>query len=142
MIKNLKVNSVEKTLDKFLFHKLISLLKKDFDFNIESLLINFVTSDYLLKINKEFLRHNYLTDIITFDYSKKKMMFDAELYISLQDASRNAKKYRKSLEQELIRLVIHGVLHLLGYDDKSPKKQAVMKEMENRLLNKYMYLSG
>lgn len=142
MIKNLKVNSVERTLDKFLFHKLISLLKKDFDFNIESLLINFVTSDYLLKINKEFLRHNYLTDIITFDYSKKKMMFDAELYISLQDASRNAKKYRKSLEQELIRLVIHGVLHLLGYDDKSPKKQAVMKEMENRLLNKYMYLSG
>lgn len=131
---------MEKTLDKFLFHQLISLLKKDFDFKIESLLINFVTSEYLLNINKEFLRHNYLTDIITFDYSKKMMLFDAELYISLQDASRNAKKYDKSLEQELMRLVIHGVLHLLGYDDKSPKKQVVMKEMENRLTKKYMYL--
>lgn len=131
---------MEKTLDKFLFHQLISLLKKDFDFKIESLLINFVTSEYLLNINKEFLRHNYLTDIITFDYSKKMMLFDAELYISLQDASRNAKKYHKSLEQELMRLVIHGVLHLLGYDDKSPKKQVVMKEMENRLTKKYMYL--
>jgi rRNA maturation RNase YbeY len=142
LVKNLKVNSVDKTLDKFLFHQLISLLKKDFDFNIESLLINFVTSEYLLKINKEFLRHNYLTDIITFDYSKKKMLFDAELYISLHDASRNAKKYRKSLEQELMRLVIHGVLHLLGYDDKSPQKKVVMKEMENWLTNKYMFLLG
>ncbi len=140
MVKNLKVNSVEKTLDKFLFHQLISLLKKDFDFKIESLLINFVTSEYLLNINKEFLQHNYLTDIITFDYSKKMMLFDAELYISLQDASRNAKKYSKSLEQELMRLVIHGVLHLLGYKDKSPKKKVVMKEMENRLIKKYLYL--
>lgn len=140
MVKNLKVNSVDKTLDKFLFHQLISLLKKDFDFNIETLLINFVTSEYLLKINKEFLRHNYLTDIITFDYSKKKDLFDAELYISVQDASRNAKKYHSSLEQELMRLVIHGVLHILGYDDKSPKKRAVMKALENRLTNKYLFI--
>ena len=67
-------------------------------------------------------------------------MLDAELYISLQDAKRNAKKYHVSLEQELMRLVIHGVLHLLGYEDKNVKKRIIMKKMENRLLNKYMFL--
>ena len=141
MVKNLKVNSVDKTLDKMLFHRLVLLLKKELNFNIHSLFINFVTSEDLLKINQEFLQHNYLTDIITFDYSNKKMLFDAELYISLPDACRNAKKYRVSLEQELMRLVIHGVLHLLGYDDKTPGKRVVMKRMENTLINRYMFLT-
>jgi len=66
---------------------------------------------------------------------------DSELYISWQDAAGNAKKYGVSLEQELMRLVIHGVLHLLGYDDKSQKKRLVMKRMENRLVNKYIFLT-
>ncbi len=140
MVKNLTVNSVHKDIDKILFHKLIYKLKKEFGFGIESLLINFVTSEYLLDINKTYLKHQYLTDIITFDYSKNKRLFDSELYISLQDAARNAKKYNVPLEQELMRLVIHGVLHLLGYNDKRSKQQVVMKRMENRLINKYMIL--
>ena len=140
MVKNLKVNSAERKLNKVIFHRLVVQLRKEFAFNIESLLINFVTSEYLLNINKRFLGHNYQTDIITFDYSKKKLLLDAELYISLQDAKRNAKKYHVSLEQELMRLVIHGVLHLLGYEDKNVKKRIIMKKMENRLLNKYMFL--
>ncbi len=142
MVKNLRVNSVQKYPDKVLFHRLVSGLKDEFGFEIESLLINFVSSEYLLKINKKFLRHDHLTDIITFNYSKNKLSFDSELYISLQDAARNAKKYNVTLEQELIRLVIHGVLHLLGYDDKRHKEQVVMKRMENRLVNKYMCLIG
>ncbi len=140
MVKNLKVNSEDQSLNKIIFHHLISYLKNEFKFKIESLLINFVTSEYLLKINNRFLGHNYPTDIITFDYSKKKLLFDAELYISLQDAKRNAKKYGVSLEQELMRLVIHGMLHLLGYDDKNVKKRVIMKKMENRLIQDYMYL--
>lgn len=140
MIKNLKVNSVDKNLDKFLFHRLIALLKKEFSFSIQQLLINIVNSEYLLEINKKFLHHNFPTDIITFDYSKKKLLFDAELYISLQDAENNAKLYNASLEQELMRLVIHGVLHLLGFDDKSSKKRVVMKKMEDQLVYEYMFL--
>ncbi len=140
MVRNLIINSVQKDINKIFFHKLISALKKEFGFSIESLLINFVSSEDLLNINKKFLHHYYFTDIITFDYSKNKKLFDSELYISLQDAARNAKKYNVSLEQELMRLVIHGVLHLLGYDDRSHKKQIVMKRMENRLVNKYMFL--
>jgi rRNA maturation RNase YbeY len=67
-------------------------------------------------------------------------LFDAELYISLQDAEKNAKNYAVALEQELMRLVIHGILHLLGYDDKIPSKKIVMKIMEDKLVNEYMFL--
>ena len=140
MIKNLKVNSIDKSLNKIFFHRLVSLLKKEYHFNIELLLINFVSSEYLLSINKKFLGHNYPTDIITFNYSKKKLLFDAELYISLQDAEKNAKTYAVSLEQELMRLVIHGILHLLGYDDKIPLKKSVTKTMEDKLVNEYIFL--
>ena len=137
MVKNLSVNSADDSLNKFFFHRVVALLKKEFGFEIQSLYINIVTAEYLLNINKTFLKHNYYTDIITFDYSKKKLLFDAELYISLQDARKNAKKYHVSLEQELMRLVIHGVLHLLGFDDKKPENRGVMKRIENRLTNKY-----
>lgn len=140
MVKNLNINSVDGSVNKILFHRLLALLKKEFCFEVESLLINFVTSEYLLKINKTYLKHNYYTDIITFDYSKKKLLIDAELYISLQDAHKNAKKYHVSLEQELMRLVIHGVLHLLGFDDKNTEKKVVMKRFENKLINKYRLL--
>jgi rRNA maturation RNase YbeY len=67
-------------------------------------------------------------------------LFDAELYISLQDTQNNANKYHVPLEQELMRLVVHGVLHLLDYDDKSPKTKPVMKKVENRLVNKYKFI--
>jgi rRNA maturation RNase YbeY len=59
----------------------------------------------------------------------------------LQDAERNAKLYRVSLEQELMRLVVHGILHLLGYDDKNPEKQFEMKKLENRIIKDYMFLT-
>ncbi len=140
MVKSLKVNSINKNIDKFLFHRLVSLLKKEFGFEIESLLINFVSSDYILEISKKFLHHDYSTDIITFNYSNKILLFDAELYISLYDAEKNAKNYQVSLEQELLRLVIHGILHLLEYDDMTEKDRLVMKKIENRLVIKYMFL--
>lgn len=140
MVKNLKINSSYRNIDKVVFHRLVLLLKKEFDFEIVSLLINFITSDYILKINKKYLRHNYSTDIITFNYSEKELLLDAELYISTQDAEKNAKRYGNSLEQELLRLVIHGVLHLLGYDDMSKDNKTLMKKIENRLVNKYIFL--
>lgn len=140
MVKNLKINSTDRDIAKVLFHRLVSLLKKELEFEVVSVLINFVSSDYILKINKKYLNHNYSTDIITFNYSENKLLLDAELYISLQDAEKNAKKYGNSLEQELLRLVIHGVLHLLGYDDMSKDIKNVMKKMENRLVNKYIFL--
>ena len=135
MIKNLRVNSANKIfLNKISFHKLISHLKKELKFGIDSLEINIIDKEYILELNKNFLNHNYTTDIITFNYSKDIDGLDGEIFISLHDAISNAKKFRVHLDSEVLRLVIHGILHLIGYDDVSFDKKRVMKKKENKLV--------
>ncbi len=139
MVKNLRIFSSYKKYktNKLLFHKLVSLLTSDLDFIVESLPINFISSDQIITINKEYLNHNYSTDIITFNYSGSNKNLDGEIFISVDDAKINAKVYNNSLKEELARLVIHGILHLIGYDDKKKSDFKKMKELENSLLNKY-----
>ena len=120
-------------------HKLVGLLRDDLDFSIESLYINFIDGEEIQEINKEYLNHNYSTDIITFNYSGSHLAFDAEIFISIDDAQLNAKKYKVSLNKELRRLIIHGILHLKGYDDIKSMDRAKMKKKENYLLNKYNF---
>ena len=138
MIKNLEVNnSSTGKLDKLSIHKIVGLLKKEFGLNISSLLINFVSANQIVKINNDFLNHNYSTDIITFNYSDEKLDLDSEIYISVDDARFNAEKFNVSLNEEILRLVIHGILHLLEYDDVNPQEKREMSKMENKLLKKY-----
>lgn len=110
-------------------------LIKELDFIIESLPINFISSDQIIDINKEYLNHNYSTDIITFNYSGSNKKLDGEIFISVDDAKKNAREFDNSIKEELLRLVIHGILHLLGYDDIKAGDRKKMKELENRLLN-------
>ena len=138
MIKNLEVNnSSTGKLDKLSIHKIVGLLKKEFGLNISSLLINFVSANQIVKINNDFLNHNYSTDIITFNYSDEKLDLDSEIYISVDDARFNAEKFSVSFNEEILRLVIHGILHLLEYDDVNPNEKREMSKMENNLLRKY-----
>ena len=81
------------------------------------------------------MRHNYSTDIITFNYSGSKDLIDGEIFISTEDAESNAKKYNVSFNEEILRLVIHGILHLLGLNDKNRSEKLEMKRYENKLLN-------
>ena len=120
-------------------HKLVGLLKEELNFSINSLYIHFIDSDLIQKINKEYLSHNYSTDIIAFNYSDSHLAFDAEIFISIDDAQLNARKYSVSLSKELIRLIIHGTLHLKGYDDMKSNDRTKMKKKENNLLNKYNF---
>ncbi|MFM8438780.1 MAG: rRNA maturation RNase YbeY [Candidatus Kapaibacterium sp.] len=83
-------------------------------------------------INARFLQHDYATDVITFPLDER--MVDGEIYISVDTAARQAKEYGVNLTQELLRLVIHGVLHLLGFDDATPEERAEMHEQENAVL--------
>ena len=76
------------------------------------------------------------TDIITFNYSNVLDQIDGEIFISIEDALNNSKKYKVSLSDELVRLVIHGILHLLGYDDLNTSEKKIMKRLENKLLSK------
>ncbi len=138
MIKNLEVNNSSKIkISKLLVHKIVGLLKNEFNFCISSLLVNFVSANQIIKINKNFLNHNYSTDIITFSYSAERNIIDSEIYISVEDAESNAGKFGVTFTEEILRLLIHGILHLLGYDDKTPKLKAKMKRVENRLCKKY-----
>jgi len=139
VVKNLRIFSSYKKhkINKLVIHKLVNYLTNDLDFIVESLPINFISSDQIITINKEYLNHNYSTDIITFNYSGSRKNLDGEIFISIDDAKINAKGYNNSLKEELLRLVIHGILHLVGYDDIKTSDFKKMKELENSLLNKY-----
>lgn len=135
MIKNLRVNTGKGfSVNKKKIHNIVSELKKTLNFSIISLDVNFVGSDYILEINKKYLNHHYSTDIITFNYSGETDNLDGEIYISLPDAAANSKKYAISVDLEALRLVIHGILHMLGYDDMNLKDKKIMKRLENTLV--------
>jgi rRNA maturation RNase YbeY len=139
LVKNLQVFSEYASINKKIVHKLISSLVKEFDLKISFLSINFIKSNELLAINKKHLNHDYKTDVITFNYSKKVKDIDGEILISFEEAAINAKRYGVTNEEELLRLIIHGTLHLLHFDDKNIKSKKIMKQMENKLINKYYF---
>ena len=135
MLKNLTVNSEENYhINKKSVHSVVGRVKKELGFSISFLQINFVSSQYIKKLNAEYLRHKGSTDIITFNYSGDNEILDGECFISVEDAGENAKKYKVSFDNELIRLIVHGILHLVGFDDIEKKDKLRMKEEENRLV--------
>lgn len=98
------------------------------------LIIVLCSDDYLLDINKRFLGHQFYTDIISFDYTEGKIV-SGELYISIDRVKDNAKKYNVEVLEELNRVMIHGVLHLCGYKDKTPSDIKKMRKKEEEKLN-------
>lgn len=95
----------------------------------------FCSDEYLLKLNQDFLKHDTLTDIISFDYSLGKQC-NGEIYISTDRVAENAATYKVSFVEELHRVMIHGILHLCGYKDKTEKEAALMRNKENEALEK------
>ena len=94
----------------------------------------FCDDNYLHKINLEFLDHDTYTDIITFDYSAGNEIV-SEVYISVDRVAENAKKFSQTFENEIHRVMIHGVLHLCGYKDKLAKDKQIMRDKENHYLS-------
>lgn len=122
-------------------HRMVASLCNELDFKVISLEINFVSSETMLGINKKYLNHNYNTDIITFDYSNERNNLDGEIFISIDDALENSKKYHVTLNNEILRLVIHGILHMTGYDDVTLTKRKSMEKVEDVLVQKLQKLS-
>lgn len=96
----------------------------------------FCDDEYLLKINQDYLQHDYYTDIITFDYVKGKTI-SGEIFVSLQRISDNASTLSKNYEEELRRVLAHGILHLCGYKDKTEEEEKGMRGKEDFYLAKY-----
>ena len=93
----------------------------------------FVGDEKILEINNEYLGHDYYTDIITFDYDEGNVL-NGDLVISLDTVRSNAELFHKSYEDELTRVIIHGILHLCGINDKGPGEREIMEENENKAL--------
>ena len=105
---------------------------------LTSLKFIFCTDKYLLKINKNFLGHSNLTDVITFNLSEIAAVIEAEIYISVDRVKDNAFDNGVSVEEELHRVIFHGVLHLCGFTDKTPYQKAKMTKAEDNCLKDYL----
>ncbi|MFT6501401.1 MAG: rRNA maturation RNase YbeY [Crocinitomicaceae bacterium] len=102
--------------------------------DLGELTLIFTSDEYLLNMNKEHLNHDYYTDIITFDYTEEDVV-SGDLFISVDRVNDNADGLNVSRETEMNRVVVHGVLHLIGYGDKSDSESVLMREKENYYLS-------
>lgn len=93
----------------------------------------FVDDEKILEVNREYLGHDYYTDIITFDYDEDDVI-NGDLVISLDTVRTNAEQFGKTYDEELHRVIIHGILHLCGINDKGPGEREIMEEAENKAL--------
>ena len=127
--ENVSLNADEKLIIKWLTNSVNSL-----DYSIGELSFVFCSDDYLRKLNIKHLNQNYFTDVITFDYSKE-MSLIGDVFISTERVKENAKLFNVSFNEELFRVIIHGVLHLCGFKDKTKEEKAEMRSKENDFLS-------
>lgn len=140
-MKNIRVFTTYKSINKRNIHSIISRLSKQFGLQIIFLEVNIASSEIVLELNKKYLKHNYNTDIITFNYSVDNSKLEGEIFISFDDAEKNSKRFNNSINEELKRLIIHGVLHLVGYNDSTKAEKRRMSKLENEYLNSFKNLS-
>ena len=126
------------------FHPL-KIKKKHVKSQVKSLILNelykpgdisviFCSDEYLLQVNKQYLNHDYYTDIVTFNYVEDSII-SGDLFISLDRVKENAETFQSEFVVELYRVVFHGILHLIGYNDKTSVEQKVMRQKEDYYLS-------
>ena len=117
----------------------IELILRKQDFNLVQINYIFCTDEYLHKINLQYLEHDTYTDIITFDQSEQEKDIEADIFISIERIEENAHSLENTFDKELHRVMIHGVLHLMGYSDKLPEEKEIMRKKEDSCLSLYFY---
>lgn len=121
-------------LDTRFFTDWLTELCASKDFSMGDVSLIFCSDEYLLELNKSALDHDFYTDIITFDYTSQSLVA-GDLFISVDRVRENAREFKVGFLNELHRVVAHGVLHLLGYKDKSSDEEAEMRKQEELALN-------
>lgn len=109
-------------------------ISQSYDFEIQQLNYIFCNDEYLHQINLEYLDHDTYTDIITFDNSEQIQKIEGDIFISIERVQDNSQAFKVSFEQELQRVAVHGLLHLLGFKDKTKDEQTLMRLKENEAI--------
>ena len=123
-----------KLSDESLYSDWIARVIDENKFTLGELNYIFCDDAYLLRLNVEFLEHDTLTDIISFDYTMGKLI-GGDIFISLERVKENSKEFSHSFEEELKRVMIHGVMHYMGYKDKTEEEKKTMRSAENKALS-------
>ncbi|TAF97973.1 MAG: rRNA maturation RNase YbeY [Cytophagia bacterium] len=106
-------------------------------FKLNQLNYIFCSDEYLLGVNRQYLNHDFYTDIITFDNGEIEREIEGDIFVSIERVRENATEFKKTFEEELKRVLVHGVLHLSGYGDKTEEEEKTMREKENFYLHLY-----
>lgn len=114
--------------------KRLLVFASEHGYTIRRLNYIFCTDEYLLQINQKYLNHDTLTDIITFDHSEADGLLEGDIFISLERVKENARKYKAAFKHELSRVMAHGLLHLMGYKDKTQAQKKAMRSKEDAFL--------
>lgn len=120
-------------LDEALMRKWIEAVARGFEKSVGDLSYIFCNDEKILEVNRQFLNHDYFTDIITFDYSRRHRI-SGDMFISLDTVASNAEMVGAAYETELYRVIIHGILHLCGVNDKGVGEREIMEQHENESL--------
>ena len=136
MIKFVTEDIEMPALDERKVNRWIKSVAADYGFAIGNINYIFCSDERELAVNREFLGHDYYTDVITFDYSTPSTL-NGDIFISLDTVRSNAEMVGATFDQELLRILIHGVLHLTGQGDKTPETKAQMTAKEEQALAKY-----
>ncbi|WP_430932418.1 rRNA maturation RNase YbeY [Saccharicrinis sp. 156] len=123
----------ELRLDTEILTKWINAIIKKYRGISKEISFLFCSDEYILKVNREYLNHDYYTDIITFDYCEGNVI-SGDILISIDTVRSNATDYNTTFTKELNRVIIHGILHLLGFKDNTPERDAEMHKLEDKAL--------
>jgi probable rRNA maturation factor len=125
-------------LEKMKINRWIKEVASDYEKKVGDIAYIFCSDEKILEVNNQYLQHDYYTDIITFDYTEGNVI-SGDIFISIDTVRSNAEEFKVSYETELLRIIIHGVLHLCGQDDKTPELRIEMSKKENLALEKYSF---
>ena len=117
-----------------IIHWIKKVISSESNVSISSINYIFCSDSFLQKINIDYLQHDALTDIITFNNSDNANELDSDIYISIDRVADNSSRYKKTMENELHRVMVHGILHLLGYSDKTTSEKKLMRKKEDEYL--------
>lgn len=115
----------------------VKKVSNEHDTSVKDVNYIFCSDDYLLNVNRKYLNHDYYTDIVTFDQSDEEDTISADIFISIDRVKENAESSGITFDHELRRVMIHGILHLLGYNDQTPQEKEAIRKKEEDCLSLY-----